>query len=70
MTRRWNYRVSQKKRLQDFMFTFYILEDIIFTLNHRKSLQIEEESGGNNLFFTKVIFIVSLRNFHSNPEIP
>ena len=41
------------------MFTFYILEDIIFTLNHRKSLQIEEESRGNNLLFTKVIYLHS-----------
>ena len=39
------------------MFTFYILEDIIFTLDHRKSLQIEEESGGNNLLFTKLIYL-------------
>ena len=46
-----------KKRLQDFMFTFYILEDIIFTLDHQKSLQIEEESGGNNLLFTKLIYL-------------
>ena len=46
-----------KKRYQDFMFTFYILEDIIFTLDHRKSLQIEEESGGYNLLFTKLIYL-------------
>ena len=39
------------------MFTFYILEDIIFPLDHQKSLQIEEESGGNNLLFTKVIYL-------------
>ena len=57
MGRQFLYRVSQKKRLQDFMFTFYILEDIIFTLDHQKSLQIEEESGGNNLLFTKLIYL-------------
>ena len=39
------------------MFTFYILEYIIFTENHFLSLQIEEESGGNNLLFTKLIYL-------------
>ena len=47
----------KKKRYRDFMFTFYILENIIFTQIHRKSLQIEEESGGNNLLFTKLIYL-------------
>ena len=56
-------RVSQKKRYQDFMFTVYILEYIIFTLDHQKSLQIEKESGGNNLLFTKLIYLQKGENF-------